>query len=659
MAKTFRDAVARLLKRLKLPLMVIAILLCIAMIAMPLVIRALDDAVERGLRHDIAWTGQHGRSELFSLARAVAVAEDSFSPERLADIELNLDILFARLNTWSTGAFGQFVAGDPRRKALLATIARQLEDIETIVRAPDIDARLADLHRKVMALELPISELASMAYAFYQLDRANSSEDLRFLHKVHFAITLSLIAISTLLILGLSWSNRSLVKSYRLQRTIAQQNAYLASFDMLTGLANRKFFMTGLEAAVQQRREGQTLVVVAIDLDGFKPINDVLGHKAGDALLAEIGGRLTRFQDRQAQACSARFGGDEFMVLLVTEDHLPGIEATLAELHEMLRAPLRIDDHFLSIDATLGFSFVTEDGLGAEELVHRADLALTTGKLEGKSRRTLFDEAMLSRTLHRGRLEIELNEAHLETEIEPVYQPIVDLPSGKIVGVEALVRWRHPVRGLLPASEFIPAAESSGKITEIGRIMLERACRDAMRFPLPINVSVNLSPVQLMRMDIAEGVAAALARSGLAPQRLKLEITESVLMRDSRGTEALMRRLQAMGVTVSLDDFGTGYSSLSYLRNFPFDELKIDRSFVSEIGENPQAAGIVQIILLLARELRMSVVAEGIEQHDQAAMLMALGCARAQGYLFGRPMGFDDLCARLRAQNPPSLGAVA
>jgi predicted signal transduction protein with EAL and GGDEF domain len=347
------------------------------------------------------------------------------------------------------------------------------------------------------------------------------------------------------------------------------------------------------------------------------------------------------------------------MVMLVLEAEFPAIEALVQGLHESLREPLRIDDHFLTVDATMGLSLLRDQSLAAEEIVHRADLALTTGKMEGKARRTLFDEAMLSRTLNRGRLEIELNEANLDDEIEPVYQPIVDLPTRRIIGVEALVRWRHPIRGVVMPSDFIPAAEASGKITEIGRIMLEHACRDATRFPQPIAVSVNLSPAQLMRMDVAESVGRALARSGLAPDRLKLEITESVMLQDSRGTQALMRRLQAQGVTVSLDDFGTGYSSLSYLRNFPFNELKIDRAFLSEIGEDRQAAGIVQIILLLARELNMNVVAEGIEQEEQAATLMALGCARGQGYLFGRPMGFDEICQCLRQQRPPPMGAVA
>ncbi len=265
------------------------------------------------------------------------------------------------------------------------------------------------------------------------------------------------------------------------------------------------------------------------------------------------------------------------------------IDALALRLHDLLRAPLRVDDHYLSVDATMGISLLEHEPIAAEQLIHRADLALTNGKLEGKSRRTFFDEAMLLRIHHRARLEVELNEADLESEIEPVYQPIVDLPTRNIIGVEALVRWKHPQRGVVSPADFIAAAESCGKIAEIGRIMLERACRDAMRFPAPITVSVNLSPVQLMRMDVAEGVADALARSGLPPHRLKLEITESVMLQDSKGLNALMRRLQAMGVTISLDDFGTGYSSLSYLRNFPFNELKIDRSFLSGIVDDQQA----------------------------------------------------------------------
>ncbi len=513
---------------------------------------------------------------------------------------------------------------------MLQSIISDITEIDRIVRSPDLQGALPDLGRRVFVLESAIGRIASEAYDFYQQDKANYTAKLRSLQKVHYLITISLVGICVLLILGLYWSNRNLVHSYRAQREIAQENAYLASFDMLTGLANRKSFMAALEKAIRDKPAGNTIVVVAIDLDGFKPINDVLGHKAGDALLAEIGRRLGAFSEEHEHACSARFGGDEFMVMMDLTGDMATIDALALRLHDVLRAPLRVDDHYLSVDATMGISLLEDEPISAEQLIHRADLALTNGKLEGKSRRTIFDEAMLLRIHHRARLEVELNEANLESEIEPVYQPIVDLPTRNIIGVEALVRWKHPQRGVVSPADFIAAAESCGKIAEIGRIMLERACRDAMRFPTPITVSVNLSPVQLMRMDVAEGVADALARSGLPPQRLKLEITESVMLQDSKGLSALMRRLQAMGVTISLDDFGTGYSSLSYLRNFPFNELKIDRSFLSGIVEDQQASEIVQTILLLARALNMNVVAEGIENEGQAFALMALGCGRAR-----------------------------
>lgn len=659
MARAFRDSVAQLLDRLRLPLVIFAVLLGIAMVALPLLIRAMDDAVDKSLKHDIAWTGQHGRSELYALARAIISAEQQWNDEARSQIELSLDILFSRLNTWRSGSFGEFVGKSPKRKALLDSISDELAEMDRIIRQSDIEKELGHLSRRALALESVIGDLASEAYDFYQLDKASYSARLRLLQKVHNLITLSLVGIGVLLIVGLFWSNRNLEKSYGAQRRIAQENAYLASFDMLTGLANRKSFLAALEAAIDGRRPGNTVVVVAIDLDGFKPINDVLGHKAGDALLAEIGRRLIAFSNAQAHSCSARFGGDEFMVMLDVVADLQAIEALACQLHECLRAPLRLNDHFLSVDATLGLSLLEDADLTAAELVHRADLALTNGKLEGKSRRNFFDEAMLSRILHRARLEFELNEADLEREIEPVYQPIVDLPTRRIIGVEALVRWRHPQRGLVSPGEFITAAESSGKIAEIGRIMLERACRDAMLFPVPITVSVNLSPVQLMRMDVVEIVGAALSGSGLPPHRLKLEITESVMLQEGKGLHALMRKLQGLGVTISLDDFGTGYSSLSYLRNFPFNEVKIDRLFLSGIVEDQQASEIVQTIMLLARALNMNVVAEGIESEGQAATLMALGCARGQGFLFARPMSFRSLCQHLDQLEPRSLGAVA
>ncbi len=463
MATAFRTTFARLLERLKLPLMILAVLLGIAMAALPLLIRALDEAVDKSLKHDIAWTGQHGRTELYDFARAVIEAEHSFDVEAQTRIELTLDILFSRINTWQAGTFGNFVSAAPKRQALLESVSRQLAEIERLVRQPDLQGALPELARQVFVLETAIGQIAGEAYDFYQHDKASYTAKLRSLQKLHYLITLSLVGICILLILGLYWSNRNLARSYGTQREIAQENAYLASFDMLTGLANRKSFMAALERAMRDKPAGNIIAVAAIDLDGFKPINDVLGHKAGDSLLAEIGRRLGAFSEAQGHACSARFGGDEFMVMINLESDRPAIAALALELHEVLRAPLRVDDHFLSVDATMGISLHETEPLTAEQLVHRADLALTNGKLEGKSRRTFFDEAMLQRIHHRARLEVELNEADLEREIEPVYQPIVDLPTRNIIGVEALVRWKHPRRGVVSPADFIAAAESCGK----------------------------------------------------------------------------------------------------------------------------------------------------------------------------------------------------
>jgi diguanylate cyclase (GGDEF)-like protein len=389
------------------------------------------------------------------------------------------------------------------------------------------------------------------------------------------------------------------------------------------------------------------VAVLMIDLDGFKPINDILGHMAGDALLSSVASSLSQAVAVTQGGMAGRMGGDEFGVLASPIDGEATLQRLIGGILAALDRPHAVDGHQVSVNATIGYAVADSPDIPPAELLNRADLALTRAKVTRKGHACAFDAAMDDELAARRQMESDLAEADIQAEIEPYYQPIVDLASGDIVAVEALARWRHPTRGMIPPTDFIPVAESSGRIVDIGRIMLEKACRDAMRMPDHVSVAVNVSAVQLLRMDVPTVVFDTLRASGLDPSRLKLEITESAMIGDAKSARDLLLCLRAMGVRVALDDFGTGYSSLSYLKGFSFDELKIDRSFVVAVQDDQRSMAIVHTIVSLARNLDMTIVAEGIEGLDQAVLLEAAGCLRGQGYFFGQPAPIETLLKQL------------
>ncbi len=651
-------------RRLQAGLLGLFMLLGLAALSVPLIMRGVDEAVARTLRHEIAWTAQHGRNELNEAFRRIAALDAEAMPAGLENAKLDTarlagDIFFSRMATWSSGRLAAFIAETNVRSARFRTV---------IDRLPALDAALEDIarpeaRRAALALlaeiEPTITGIAAETYIRYHRNLAESGEQLRFYHRVQVTFVASLILCSLLLIFVLTLQNRSLARSHARQTEVARQNAFLAAHDALTGLPNRKTFMTALTAACARAMPGRAVAVIAIDLDGFKPINDVLGHKVGDLLLVALGDRLRDIADKAEGGLAARFGGDEFLMMVEGIAEAEAAEAFAERVREELRLPTIIDNHRVSIGATIGLSVLSRCGVSPEEFVQQADIALNLGKAASKGVVRTFHEAMLDGAALRRQLESDLADADLEAQFEPHYQPVIDLATRRIIGVEALARWRHPARGLVQPSDFIPVAESSGRIVDIGAIILRKACEDAARWPAPIGVAVNLSAVQLLRVDVPGLVERVLADAGLPASRLKLEITESVMIHDARGTHRLMVELQEMGVTVSLDDFGTGFSSLSYLRTFPFDEIKIDRSFLAGIESDGQAAAIVQTILALARSLDMSVVAEGIETERQALLLTAMGCAKGQGWRFGRPMPLGELMDLLVRDSAQAMAQTA
>ncbi len=432
--------------------------------------------------------------------------------------------------------------------------------------------------------------------------------------------------------------------------------AFMADHDVLTGLPNRARFQQHLQACLREP-QADSLAVLLIDIDFFKDVNDLLGYTAGDEVLTMVGERL-RLAMREHDLV-ARLGGDEFAVMQRGTTQ-PDAAASLAErLVAALAEPYDVNGRRTVATASVGVA-VAHRRSGAEQLLNHAGAALNQAKLAGRAGYAVFAPEMDLALHERRLLAADLRDALKCEQFELYYQPIYDLSSGEVSSIETLLRWHHPARGMISPAVFIPLAEEIGLITHIGEWVLRMACQHASRWPAAIKVAVNLSPLQFKLADLPEQVAAALREATLAPHRLELEITESVLLQDDQRISDILRRLHALGVGIALDDFGTGYSSLSYLRRFSFDKIKIDRSFVAGMGEEPESRTIVESVIGLARTLGVRTTGEGIESECQLAYLRAAGCSEGQGYLLARPLPLGDMLAGLSSTEVSLLlGAAA
>jgi diguanylate cyclase (GGDEF)-like protein len=426
----------------------------------------------------------------------------------------------------------------------------------------------------------------------------------------------------------------------------------LAHFDGLTGLANRNLFKERLEEALAKRRRvGTEFAVFLLDLDRFKSVNDTLGHQAGDKLLKVVAGRIMATCGEDD--IPARLGGDEFAVIAMPrEGDLPrSAEILASRLIEAISAPNGIDGRHVVVGCSIGIALVPAHGERIDEILRNADLALYRSKGEGRNRFQIYSEQMKAEADRRSALEIDLREAIWGDQLEVYYQPLVDIVSRRIVSVEALTRWNHPTRGPIPPTDFVTVAEQTGLIVELGNWIMLQACRDATQMPSHIKVAVNLSPVQFAESNIVEWARFALADSGLPAERLEFEITEGVLMEDTERNLNFLRELKKLGVSIALDDFGVGYSSLAYLTKFPFDKVKIDKSFIDTL-DRMETGAVISSIVELANSLNLAILAEGIETEEQRRCLRSLGIRFGQGFLFAEPMPLDRLMF-----NPTRLAA--
>jgi diguanylate cyclase (GGDEF)-like protein len=417
----------------------------------------------------------------------------------------------------------------------------------------------------------------------------------------------------------------------------------LAQTDILTGLPNRAFFLEQLkDAGSYERRDRRVFSILMLDLDRFKNVNDSLGHAAGDALLRQVALRLRSALG--GDDVLARLGGDEFAIIQAGCHDLRASSIDLAgRISKLIAEPFQLPGHQVEIGTSIGIAMAPEHGSDQEQLLKKADLALYRSKSAGRNCFTLYDEAMSAELEARNTLEGDLRDAIARCLFEVHYQPFFDVQTGRRRGVEALVRWRHPTRGLIPPDQFIPLAEETGLIVPLGEWVIRQACDDAVSWPADTMVSVNLSAVQFKQGELFDIIESALQKSGLPPERLEIEITESVLLERANENYAFMERLKGIGVSLALDDFGTGYSSLSCLTTFPFDKIKIDKSFMGSLSMRHKSSAIISSIVTLARGLDMSVTAEGVETREQLEGLKTLGVNFAQGYLLGRPVPIGEL----------------
>jgi diguanylate cyclase (GGDEF)-like protein len=480
-----------------------------------------------------------------------------------------------------------------------------------------------------------------------------------------------------------------LIAALRQRGRSEERIRFLAQHDALTELPNRTLFRDRLRGVLAHARPGEHQALLYLDLDRFKAVNDTLGHPLGDVLLQAVARRLTEWT--RGTDAVARLGGDEFAVIQAPIGK-PAEAADFAErLIAMLDEPFVVQGHRIVIGTSIGIAFSPQDGADPDQLMKSADLALFRAKQDGRGVFRLFQAEMDAQMQMRRTLELDLRGALAAGQLELFYQPLIGLPAARAVdapmagsayvakggpmaggpmaggpvGFEALIRWRHPTKGLIAPDQFIPLAEEIGAIIPIGEWVLRTACVAATRWPDGMKVAVNLSPVQFNSGNLVAAVTAALRDSGLPPNRLELEITETVLLRDTVSTLATLHEFRALGVAIAMDDFGTGYSSLSYLRRFPFDRIKIDQSFVRELGKQRDCDAIVRAVTALTRELGMATTAEGVETVEQLHALALAGCTVVQGYLFSRPVPEAAIPELLRSMPaigtllPPGTGSAA
>ncbi|MCF4098365.1 putative bifunctional diguanylate cyclase/phosphodiesterase [Maritalea mediterranea] len=610
---------------------------------------ATEDAVSRSMHYDVSWAGANGRIEAAHFekhAARFAALGDQVDAEKA---RLFYEIFLSRLKTWDSGGFPSLVLDrNPRQRARFEKLRSLIDSI-----ADDVaNLEYPEAHRNVLSVLAQaapiIDRIGSDAHtvSVSEADIVRSELQQRQFHQR--LIILALLIGAAALIGLIIRQNTSLHRAKVAAERSAKDFSYLARHDSLTTLPNRTAFDEHFRSILAGKTIGKKATIFTLDLDGFKAINDLLGHPAGDALLVSVARRLMTWAARCGENyLVSRLGGDEFIILAELEQETNASHVA-EDLLKQFKTPFETKFGNMAVGATVGFASRPISLPECENLLLDADLALTEAKAQGKGRVLEFEPNMRSNLQRRQQIERDISFAVETGQIEPHYQLQVDLRTGQIFGFEALARWKHPEFGWVSPSEFIPIAESCGDVVGLGKSILRSACFHANQLPMELNVSVNLSVVQLHSEQLVEDVAEILQESGLAPHRLTLEVTESIMISDTTTVLQRLDQLKRLGVAIALDDFGTGYSALSYLTKFAWNELKIDRSFTEAARQNPANWTIIRAVNILANNIGARVIAEGIETTEQEATLKSIGCDIGQGFLYSRPLPFEDLEATLR-----------
>ncbi|HGO5396667.1 TPA: putative bifunctional diguanylate cyclase/phosphodiesterase [Klebsiella michiganensis] len=563
------------------------------------------------------------------------------------EVRLRLEIMMSQIALLQQGDLGKFIGKDPHRKAIVNSLIDLLDRLDKQLDTMTT-AQLKLMLQEMSTLDGPLTSLASTSLA-QDFNLVNLTHDkIQNLYYIYSAISILLIVLCITLGLLMLKQNNTLRRAHVRMKLLATdlqaskeklqvQNRrlqYDAYHDSLTGMPNRLSFWQRLQEVVNQVRPyNGSAVVMLFDLDNFKDVNDTQGHDAGDKLLQDLASRLSFF--RKTSETLYRLGGDEFA--LVSHDLTEEMALERAKvIREKISQPYQIYDSLIQIGACIGI--VISDGESRTDYLYKcADLALYEAKKEGSGNVQVFRPGLLQRQQENKSFEDDLMQALNKGEFRVYYQPIADTMNGEIYGYEALVRRFHPLRGSVPPTEFIPVAEKIGLINQLGEWVLRTACEAAASWSSPLKVSVNVSPIQLINSSLTDTVVGILRSTALDPHRLDLEITESDVFNENTRSLEILSQLRELGVQISIDDFGTGYSSLSRLSYFPFDKIKIDRSFVINIPDQKDDLDIVRLIISMGKSLHMRIVAEGVETEEQLQSLRKLGCDLVQGYLIGKP----------------------
>ncbi|WP_320195410.1 putative bifunctional diguanylate cyclase/phosphodiesterase [Agrobacterium rosae] len=627
---------------------VLAVIICCFVLAtgyIAYVIAQRQTALQKFARYNDSWAVSQTVSEYLRLQNNLYGF--LLDPEHVThdDLRLRMDLMLGRLELLKQGNLGAFIGGRPEWRDLVTNLTtvltdldKQIDDLQPSVVKPILES--------MRALDGPLTTLASSSVAYDVEVVDNAHSEVRQLHTIFSALAGGLIVCGIALILLLNRHNNLLDRAHKDMRGLTDDlraatlelkdnNARLehdAYHDALTELPNRALFRRELNERLALADAG-TSIILLLDLDGFKDINDTLGHDVGDALLQSVATRLSSIREDADMVC--RLGGDEFAFITSARDEVEAL-AFAESVISQISQPYNLGELEIKIGTCVGIA-VSSDVTNADELFKRADLALYESKRLGPGRVSVFQDHMQQQLTEKRSFEADLQTAVQNNEMEVYYQPQMLTKTREICGFEALLRWTHPVRGSVPPSAFIPVAERTGLIHSLGKWAMDTACQEAKTWKGDLKIAINLSPVQFHSTSLIQNVVEALDKSGLDASRLELEITESVLLNKSDQTLDTLEKLKDVGIKIAMDDFGTGYSSLGNLRGVPFDKIKIDQSFLRDVATDTDALAIVEFVVGMAKSLRMTTIAEGIETQEQFDCMSRLGCDQMQGYLIGRP----------------------